>query len=97
MLQDDVVLLRLPPALGLAGGGGGVDALAHVHGHLLLFEDGLLGAEGLHAQVGGLVADAPRGEELGSRTGEGGRVGQRRGGEEVGFGEEAAELEVLGE
>lgn len=49
LLQDDAVLAGLAAAGGLLGGGLGVDALAVRHGHLLLLEDGRLGAEGLDA------------------------------------------------
>lgn len=101
--QNDAGLLGLAPALRLPLHAGGIDALAHVHGHLLLLVDGRLGAEGLDAEVEGLLADAAGGEGL--WLGGGGRGCGQGGGEgegpvwleEMGFGNEAAELEVLGE
>lgn len=97
MLEDDAVLLGLAAALVVAGLSCGEDALAHGHGHLLLVVDavGVGAGEGLDAQVGGLVAQAAGGEGL---VGGGGGVDGARGqgGEEVGFGEEALEGEVLG-
>lgn len=98
-LQYDAALLGLPAPLGLPGRRRGHHALANVHGHLVLLEDGRVGPEGLDAQVRGLLADAAGRESSG--LGAGARRGgcQRGGGfgvQQVGFGDEAAELEVLG-
>lgn len=93
-LEDDAILLCLAPALGLPSLGGGDHALPLTHGHLLLLEDGRLGAEGLDAEVGGLLARAAVVKGLDLRGGGEERRGPRRG-QEVGFGNEAAKLEVL--
>lgn len=56
--------------------------------------NGHLGAKGLDAQVGRLLAGFARCEGLGC---DGGAGSGKYGGEEVGLGEETAEFEILGE
>lgn len=99
-LQHDSVLPRLPAPLGLASIRRGRLSLSYTHWHLVLLEDGHCGAQGLHAEIRGLLARAAGGKGSGRRGG-GGDAGEGfRGGvgsEEVRLGEEAAQLEVLGE
>lgn len=93
-LENDTVFLGLSPALGLSSASGSHDALAHVHGHLLLLMNRQLRAKGLDAQVGRLLAGFAGCEGLGC---DGGAGSGACGGEEVGLGEETAEFEILRE
>lgn len=102
-LEDDAVLPRLSPPLRLLVCRGTNNALPHRHGHLGLAEDAPLGAQRLHAHVGGLARRAASGKGARVGGGAGGVLGLPVGGvsagsrEDVGLGDEALKGKVVGE